>query len=782
MKVTYNWLKEYVKFETPVKDLAVKLTSVGPEVVAIKNIGISKENYHKIVLAKITAIENHPKADNLKILTLQVNKAVYRIITNSKIVEKGNHVVCALSGALLPNGIEIKEAVIKGEKSDGMLLAKENLNLEEKSAEVWNLGSDEKKARSLFENYTEEDYLLEIELTANRSDCLSVIGIAREVAAMLDMDFNIPKPPVQETLDELPEVEVEEKNLCPRYSARVLRSITVKDSPDWIKRRLELCGIRAINNIVDATNYVLLEYGHPMHAFDLKYLEGGLVQVRCAQDKEKFKTLDGQEHTLTEDMLVICDAKKPVALAGIMGGENSATLETTTDIFLESAYFEPVSIRKTAKKLGIKTESSYRFERGADWGITTGAIERATEIIMMTCSPKVSKIQDEYVNTFKDTIVNVKEDFVSGKLGVELSIKEIESILKRLKFTIVARRDDAIEVKVPSFRSDVSRPIDIVEEIARIYGYNSIPENRFKPPVDVEGLKPKAVINDRVREVFTGLGFTEVYNYSFTNDDDIKKHRTEEEGLLRLVNPLSNDASVMRNTLLSGILITIEYNVKNAYRNEARIYELGRTFIKKGNNYIETRKVAIAVFGSGADYYTLSGIVEKLLAHIDRKTLQYSKISRNFLHPVNSAALTFDGKVIGFQGEVHPDILEAIDLRSPVYYAEIETLPLQDYLNKDIVLKPIPKFPPTTRDLSLVVEQDILARDMMNDIFKVHEWVRDVSFVDIFKGLQIGQSKKSLTFSVTFQSQDKTLTDKEVNDVVTRIVEKLSGTYQAELR
>ncbi len=782
MIVTYNWLKEFVKFDLPVSDFANKLTSVGPEVVSTKKTGVDQANISLIFPVKVTSIEKHPKADSLRICKVNSSQGNYELVTNSLILEKGDFAVLSLPGARLPNDMEIKETFIKGEKSEGMLLAKEHLNLEEKSQDVWILGCDEKTAKSEFDEYTKEDYIIEIELTSNRSDCLSVIGIAREVAAMLNKELAVPKASVRETTDEMPDVQILEKNLCPRYSARILRDIKVTESPGWIKRRLELCGIRPINNIVDATNYVLLEYGHPMHVFDLSSLDGGQIIVRKAENKEEFKTLDSQPHELNEEMLVICDKNKAVALAGIMGGENSEILDSTVDILLESAYFDPVSIRATSKKLGIKTESSYRFERNADWGVTTGAIERATEIILLTCEPKISKIRDEYVNIFKDKIINVKEDYISLKLGIELSIKEIEAILKRLKFAIVAKREDTIEVKVPTFRSDISKTIDIVEEVARIYGYNSIPQNQFKPPVDVESLRPRKDLKDKLRGLLSGQGFTEAYNFSFTNELEMKKFMVMDNSTLKLQNPLTQDATLMRNYLFFGLLKNIEFNIKNAYRDEARFYEIGRTFIKDSKNYLEKQKLAFVIYGNGYDYYTASGIIEWILKKIGNKPISFAACGLPFLHPVNSAIILYNGKNIGFAGEIFPDISEKLDFKHPAFAAEIEISSLNEILNETFELKTIGKFPPTTRDLSIVVDLSVLARDIMKDIEHFHERISNVEFIDIFKGLQIGANKKSLTYSITFQSMEKTLTDKEVNDIMDLLIEQIKRNFNAELR
>jgi phenylalanyl-tRNA synthetase beta chain len=782
MKVTYNWLKEFVHFDLSPRELANKLTLAGPEVAGIKKVGVDKENSSQILLTKVIEVKNHPQSELLKLVSVSAQKNNYSIVSNSKNLEKGHFVVLGLPGTVLPNGQEIKEAVIKDEKSEGMLLAKEHLNLEEKSADIWILGKEEKNALSLFAAYSEEDFILEIELTANRSDCLSVIGIAREISAITGKELHLPKTEIPATIEDIPNIEIRERNSCPRYSARILKKIEIKDSPDWMKKRLELCGIRPINNVVDVTNYVLLEYGHPMHAFDLDKLEGKKIIVRSASAGEHFKTLDGQDHTLSKEMLVIADGKKTVALAGVMGGENSEILDSTKDILLESAYFDPLSIRKTSRKTGIKTESSYRFERTADWGVTVSALERATELLQATCSPQISKIHDEYVNIFKDTIINVKADFISSKIGVDLSLKEIESILKRLLFSILAKREDSLEVKVPTYRSDISKSIDIVEEVARIYGYNNIPQNSFKPAIDITSLSPRKDIQEKLREILPAQGFTEIYQTTFTNEEELKKFLSYGQDVLKLQNPLSNDASLLRNYLFCGLLKTCDYNVKTAYRDNIRLFEIGRTFTKKKDGDSEAQKIGLILYGKDENYYKASGIVEWITKMAGGKNLSYKNAALPFLHPANSALVFLDNTPLGFVGELHPDISQKLDLRYPVYIAELELLPLDQAINQSQEIKPFSKFPPVSRDISLVVDDPVMGRDLMQTIETFHPWIVNARFVDLFQNLQLGVNKKSLTFSITFQNLEKTLNDKEVNDVMEKLIEKLSSQYKAYLR
>lgn len=781
MKVTYNWLKEFVDFKISHDQLGELLTSIGPEVVSIKQIGVSKANEQQICLARVAEVKPHPSAGNLKLVKLSsINKIV---ITNSPIISRGDYVIYAYPSTLLPDGSAVKEITIKGEKSEGMLLAKQHLNLEEKSQDIFILGKDAGVAKELFDLYCSEDYLFDIELTTNRSDCLSVLGIAREISAALDLPIKIFSNTVEHTIDEIPDVEVMDEDSCPRYSARILRGVKIKESPEWMKRRLAICGIRPINNVVDVTNYVLLELGHPMHAFDLELLKDHRIVVRKAYKGEEIITLDGVKRELDEEILVIADGEKPVAVAGIMGGENSGVVDTTKDVFLESAFFDPIVIRKASKKLGLKSESSYRFERGADWGVTVRAIERATELILLTSSCEISKINDRYSNIFKDKIIKVAPEYVSEKIGVKFSLKDIEQILKRLHFSVVSKEKEFIEVKVPSFRRDVSKQIDIVEEVARIYGYNNVPEVFFKPPVDVRSLKPSKDIYWYLRGVLLDIGFTEVYNYSFISEGDPEIFKLNAMDLVRLQNPLSGDTSILRNYLFVNLLKTVNYNVKNVYKSDLRFFEFGRSFRKDNDGRInESKKVGVVMYGEKTEYYEISSVGEYLLRKVGDRRIDFERSNFDFLHPANSARLIFDGIEVGFVGEVHPDIRDYFELKYSPHILELDVDILARYLNKEIKVRRFSKFPPVNRDLSIVVPKTVLGRVVMNSISTFHEWITEVKFVDIFESLQLGEDVKSLTFSITFSNPDRTLMDDEVNRIVEELVEYLKKEFSAELR
>ena len=780
MFVTYNWLKEFTDITISPEELADRLTMQGLEVVAMKQVGFDLTKNPLIGMVKIQSVEKHPKTDTLKICKVAGTKK-FTVVTNSPNAAKGDCVVFAQPGAVLPNGITVKETKIKEQVSEGMFLPKEFLLLEEKSADIWILGKDEKIADVEFHLFMEEDTIFEIELTANRSDCISTIGIAREIAAMLDKPLKVNEPKVSETINIEPDIEVQDRNLCPRYSSRILTGIEVRESPAWVRRRLTMCGLRPINNIVDATNYVLLEMGHPTHAFDLNRLEGKKIIVRTAKKGEKITSLDGTERKLTEEMLMIADEKKPVGIAGVMGGENSEIIETTRELLVESAYFDPVSIRRTSAALKLKTDAAYHFERTADWGITMTALDRVCELVMMSSPAKVSKAVDRYTNIIKERVVTIKDGYVEEKLGMEMPLDDVEDYLKRLGFYITVKRDSSLEVKIPSFRSDVSRPIDLVEEIARLYGYNNIPEASFRPPTVVEGLGEVKNIKFKLREILTGQGFSEAYNHTFTDTDELKKFRIMNNSVIPLDNPMTQDASVLRNYLFMGIVKNIEYNEKSAYRHASRFFEIGRIF-KKEQDYSESERICFAVWGKNESYEKLLGIAEMLLIRLGAGKLEFRKAAHEFMHPENCTIVFQDDKKIGFLGELHPDIQDELELRYPVFFAEFNLAVLEDIFRGESVIAPIGKFPPADRDLSLVVDESVLARDVQNMMLSFDSLIHKVKFVDIFSGEKIGEDRKSLTYSIIFQSNEKTLSDVEVNAVMDKLVAKLEEKFNAELR
>lgn len=784
MIVTYNWLKEYVDMNLSPQELRTRLTQMGPEVVSVTPIGIHEENKDKIVLAKVLKVASHPKLAHLKVVTVDALKDGV-LVTNSPQVEEGDFVVWAKPGATV-GGMTVGEKNFSGTVSKGMLIAKEHLGLEAKSSDIWILGKEAGFAKEAFKVYTEADYRIEVELTANRSDCLSVIGIAREIAAMLGLSLKMPVIVDNfKKLAEMPDITIEERKLCPRYSGRIVRGVKVMPSPAWMAKRLEVCGIRSINNVVDATNYVLLEFGHPTHAFDLDLLDGKKIVVRRAGDGETLTTLDGETHTLNEDVLVIADGKKAVALAGIMGGENTEIRETTTNVLLESAFFDPIAIRQTAKRYGIRTESSYRFERTADYGVTVTVIQRLTQLLGLTVPDiQVSEIRDEYPLPFKEKVVSLSTEFVNTYLGLELETDEVEGYLSRLGFTIMKSLDDGCEVRVPSFRSDVSRPVDLVEEIARVYGYNNIPTRLFKPPVDVEAMQKPGRFEYTLRPIMRSLGYSEVFNFTFTSEELLSRFGLVSDTLVKLRNPLSSDASVLRPYLTPQMVETLDRNIRRTYREHFLFYEIGKTFSQKGKAVESWEKSCVALlrYGKGGDVYDVMAEVERLVKMQGEWIVDVLPANIPFLHPLNSALFEVDGKVLGFAGELHPDVVESFELRYPAYVAELDMGVLEGLKKPFGRLEEIPTMPPIPRDISVVVDRGVPGRKLMNAIKLAHPLIRQVEFTDVYVGPQLPSGKKSVTFSFLVQEKDRTLTDEEANAIRDEVVELLRKSFGAELR
>lgn len=781
MLVTLNWLKDFVEIDIPVIELSSRLTMMGLEVVATKDVGLPAALKDKVLLAKTVDVKPHPKSPKLKVCKVKSRAGTHEVVTNCEKIEKNDYVVVALPGTKLPDGFEVKETDIKGVVSQGMLIALQHLSIEPKSADIWLLGKDDKRAEETFATYAEQDVVIELELTANRSDCLSVIGVAREVAAMLDRDIELEKIKIEETLDEEPNVQILDKTLCPRYTARVMRGVNVAESPEWIKRRLTLCGIRAINNLVDATNYVQLEYGHPTHAFDLNQLDGAKVIVRKAKKGEEITTLDGAPQKLEEGMLVIADEAKPVALAGVMGGANSEISSKTHSVLLESAFFDPISIRRTAKVLGIRTESSYRFERTADWGITPTALDRIVQLVKLTSPGQVSRTADLYPSVIKDKVIGIDNEYVSENIGVQFTIKQVEDFLKRLDFVIMVKRENSIEVKVPTFRSDISQPIDLVEEVARVYGYNSIPEAPFKPAVDPAHMNAEKTFKEVIRSVLQGAGFTEVYNLSFINEADVAKFKLPADKAVPLANPMTADATHLRTDVFPGMMKTMEMNNKSAYVTELRLFEFGSAFRKHGKDFEERPLLGIALSGSKESYYTLFGAAEAVLKRIGAGKLTVEKAAEEFLHPANSAVIRCGRHEVGWIGEVHPDIYESMEIKYPVFAAQFDASVLDAIYREPYKIESFPRFPPVRRDLSVVVDKAVMARDVLNTIAEHHEWI-EVEFTDVFTGDKLGDKVKSLTYSLVFKHPSKTLNDAEVGEILDELIADLKKKYGAELR
>ena len=607
MNVTIKWLKEYVDFDLSPEALADRLLMLGMEIESIKRLG---EGLDRVVVGRINTVDKHPQADKLVLCNVDVGSGTdTQIVCGAPNAREGLVAPVALVGAQLPNGLTIRRAKIRGEESQGMLCSEQELNISDEASGLMELPGDTQIGTPIVEALGLDDVVLELEITPNRPDCLSMIGVAREISVVTGNPLRLPEINIQSGMADtqnLTSVTIKDPDLCPRYAARVIRGVKIAPSPTWLQRRLETIGIGTINNIVDITNYVLMEYGHPLHAFDYHRLTENRIVVRRAKSNEKLKTIDAEERELTPDMLVIADAENPVALAGVMGGFDSEITDQTVDVLLESAYFYPPSIRKTSKALGMHTEASHRFERGADPEGVIPAINRAAQLIAETTGGEIcSGIVDVYPGKQEAIDIKLRPERVNFVLGTEIEADQMRDILTRLGFTV----SDAFEVTVPTFRPDVSQEIDLVEEIARVYGFDNIPTTLPRGDIPIPQVAPKEDLRERVKTYLLQCGMMEAMNYAFYHPDVFDRIRLESTDPLRQVvhiaNPLSEDQSIMRTTLLPSLLANAQRN-RNHQINDVQFFECSKVFIPNGTGEYpnEPERVAGIIAGNlGAGVY-----------------------------------------------------------------------------------------------------------------------------------------------------------------------------------
>lgn len=797
MNVTLNWLKDYIDFEFSPSELADRLTMLGIEVETVKELGTGLEG---VVVGKVNAVGPHPNADKLVLCQVDVGGAEeLQIVCGAPNVREGMFAPVATVGVTLPIGLTIESAKLRGEVSQGMLCSEKELGLSEDAAGLMELAADISPGTSLVVALGLDDVMFELEITPNRPDCLSLIGVAREVRAETGNALKLPTVDLQENetnIRSLTSVTIDAPDLCPRYAARVIQGVKVGESPAWLRQRLESVGIGVINNIVDITNFVLMEYGQPLHAFDYHKLAENRIVVRRAMENEQLTTLDETDRELTADMLVIADAEKPVALAGVMGGYDSEITETTCDVLLESAYFNPSSIRATAKALGMNTEASYRFERGADPGAVLAALDRAAALIAELAGGTVCKgVVDVYPGEKPLTQIKLRPDRVNFVLGTALKVTEMVQILRRLGFD-VKTSGDTYQVTVPTFRSDITREIDLIEEIARVYGYDNIPTALPKGDIPVPAPNPKVEVRRRIKRFLLAGGMMEAVNYSFCDPNCFEKIRLPSDsplrGTLRLQNPLSPEMSVLRTTLVPGLLENAQHN-RNHQINAIALFEIGSVFVRDGNQKEPERVAGViagqiggGVYGNlyrDPDFFDIKGLVEGILevCGITEYTLQKTDLPT--FHPGRNAAVLSADTPIGTFGEAHPELLENYDLPYKAYLFEFDLEALVDAAVFSRRFEPISIYPKVERDLAIVVDKNVLSDMPIELIYTTGgEWVESVRLFDVYEGEQVPEGKKSLAYTIVYHSAAETLTDKAVNTLHERVVERLHQELGAELR
>ncbi len=797
MNVTLNWLKAYIDFEFSPVELADRLTMLGIEVEAIKQLGTGLD---RVVVGRVDAVGPHPNADKLVLCQVDVGEAEsLQIVCGAPNVREGMFAPVATIGATLPIGLTIKSAKLRGEVSQGMLCSEKELGLSEDAAGLMELSTDVSLGTLLTEALGLDDVMFELEITPNRPDCLSLIGVAREVRAETGNPLKFPSVDLKESdtdIQELTSVTIDAPDLCPRYAARVIQGVKVGESPTWLQQRLESVGVGVINNIVDVTNFVLMEYGQPLHAFDYHKLGENRIVVRRASDGEQLTTLDEVDREFTTDMLVIADAEKPVALAGIMGGYDSEITETTCDVLLESAYFNSSSVRATAKALGINTEASYRFERGADPGAVLAALDRAAQLIAELAGGTVCKgIVDVYPGEKPLREIQIRPNRVNFVLGTEIEATEMEQILSRLGFDVEAS-GSAYQVTIPTFRSDITREIDLIEEIARVYGYDNIPTTLPKGDIPVPAPDPKVEVRRRLKRFLLAAGMMEVVNYSFCDPNCFAKIRLVSDSPLRdavpLRNPLSPEMSLLRTTLIPGLLENTQHN-RNHQINAIGLFEIGSVFVRDGDQKEPERIAGIlagqigdGIYGNpyrNPDFFDIKGLVEGMLevCGITEYTLQKTDIPT--FHPGRNAEVLLGEMSVGTFGEVHPGVLENYDLPYKAYLFEFD---LEALVNAAVFAKrfePISIYPKVERDLAIVVDKAVLSNMPIELIYTTGgEWVESVRLFDVYEGEQVPEGKKSLAYAIVYHSANETLTDKAVNALHDKVVIRLNQELGAELR
>ena len=802
MKASIEWLKDYSDIDVSTKELADILTMTGSKVETIEEKG---EDIKNVVVGKILEIEKHPNADRLVVTKIDIgNGEKLQIVTGADNIKVNDIVPIAKDGAELPGGKKIKTGKLRDVDSQGMMCSVGELGLDIENypgqIEHGIMILDNKYEKNLGEDITEvlklKESVLDFEITCNRPDCFSIEGLGREVAVSLDKKFKNPHRNIDElkignknSIEGLT-VNIEEPNLCYRYIARVVKNVKVKQSPEWLVKRLNACGIRAINNIVDITNYVMLEMGQPLHAFDINSIAGKQITVRRAKADEKIVTLDGVERTLNNDMLVIADKDKPVAIAGVMGGENSEIEADTNTVVFESAVFYGGSVRKTAKAVGLRTEASSRYEKGLSPENTFRAINRAIELVeLLEAGDPVDGMIDVYPTKQKINKIKLDVNRINNLLGINLSKEDMIKILEKLEIKV---ENDVIIP--PYFRTDIEQLADVAEEILRIYGYDKLETTLINAETTLGGKNKEQTIKDNVSEYLEAKGFSEIYTYGFISEKDLIKCNIDKEDNLfkqtvKIKNPLSEDYTIMKTTPIPTLLQVLQSN--NNYKNKnVKVFELAKTYknvsekIEKGELPEENTVLTIGMYGEKEDFYTLKGVVENVLEVAGVKKYDLFKDEENKLyHPGRCASLKVGNDIFASLGELHPLVAENYNLNDRVLIAEINIDKIVKYARFNKKYVEIPKYPAVERDIAMVVDEAVEVGQIERIITKkAKKMLEEINLFDVYRNEKLGENKKSVAYSLKFRLSDRTLTDEEVNSTMQEIITALEKELNAELR
>jgi len=796
MILSREWLGEFTDVgHITDKEFAEAMTLSGSKVETFSSM---KDEIKNVVVGRVEAIERHPDSDHLWVCQINTGDETVQIVTGAQNVHAGDLVPVAKHKSLLPGGKKIEKGKLRGVESLGMLCSLGELGLDTHDFPdaiengIWIITEEDAKVgMDIRELIGAFDTQVEFEITPNRPDCLSVIGLAREAAATFGTELKLHTPVVNGSggkASDYVSVTIENPELCPRYTARVVKNVKIGPSPRWMRRRLRASGVRPISNIVDITNYVMLEYGQPMHAFDFSCVEGGKIVVRTAREGESITTLDGKPHALSTSMLCICDENKPVCVAGVMGGANSEIIGDTGVVLFEAANFSGPSVRRTSNALGTRTDSSGRFEKGLDVMNTMAAVNRACELVeLLGCGEVVDGVVDVFPAPPAQTVVKLEPEKINGLLGTDVSESEMRRILEKLDFELSG--DDIL---VPSFRGDVEHYSDIAEEVARFYGYNNIPITLQGGAASVGGYSPAQLSERALGAVCRANGYSEIITYSFVSPSSLDKIGIPAESPLRdfyrILNPLGEDTSVMRTSALPSMLDILGRNRAN--RNDvARLYEIAKIYLKpvddsNGRYAREPKILSLGAYGGGMDFYKLKGAVESILEAMRIEGAEYAAVRDNpSYHPGRCASVSVNGKTLGVFGQVHPSVQKNYGSDLELYAAELSLDALIENQGAEPTYKALPRFPAVTRDIAVVADRDITVGEIEKTILAAGgELLRDVRLFDVYEGPGILPGKRSTAYSMTLRSDEGTLTDDHADEVMANVLTALREKLGAERR
>ena len=783
-------------------ELADALTMAGLEIDAVSDRYADLET---VICGCITQINPHPDADRLRVCRVDIGKSDLSIVCGATNIEPDMMVPCALPGTVFPDGRRLENGRIRGQKSEGMLCSEAELGLGPDSAGIMILDASIAPGTRLAAALGLSDTVFDVDLTPNRPDCLCILGIAREIAVLQNSTVNYPEVNIDSedgAISEVTSVTIEDSDLCPRYAAQILIDISVGPSPFWLQDRLLSVGLRPINNIVDITNFVMMETGQPLHAFDFDLLAEHRIVVRAAQKDETFITLDQKEHRLPHRTLMICDGEKPVAIAGVMGGLNSEINPKTTKVLIESACFNPASIRKTAKSLGLGTDASHRFERGVDPEGTVNALCRAADLMQKTAGGRrIDGLIDAHPMPAPEKTIALGIKETNCLLGTNLDQATMKKLLESIAFSAQKLDENTLQVIPPSFRVDVSRPEDLMEEIARLSGYNNIPTTFPLIPANTTPFAKELESRDVIKQMMVGFGFSEAINYSFVNASSCDQLRLTPDDprreMVPILNPLSEDQAVMRTSMLPGLLNTIQYNVAREIKT-ARIFEIGKVFLNMGKDDppeevemlagIWTGKKTAASWNTkdiNCDFYDIKGVVEALFRGLKIDDVTFTALAPEscvYSKPGFSAAISAGDTRLGLIGEVHPLVINNFNIKQTAFIFELNLSDLMAFLPEDKKSTPLPRFPSISRDITIIVDGDIEANTILAAIKNINEnLVENILLFDIYEGDPIPNGKKSLSLRIIYRSRDETLEDDFVNEIHATLTNRLVGQFNATL-